>query len=82
MRCAKCQLEFCWICMGRYVGYRHDSKQDTMLCNVSHTFWFFTAITVGFVLTYRVTTLPFVFTFIEFVVRLGARLIVWGWTTL
>ena len=28
MVCGKCRFEFCWICMGHFVGYRHDTGME------------------------------------------------------
>lgn len=79
MRCAKCQLEFCWVCMGRFVRYRHDSEMDTMLCNASHLVWVFITVLVAFVVPLRIMTLPHVLTSLVFVFQLITIPIVWCW---
>ena len=59
MKCAKCQLEFCWICMGRFIRYRHDSPNDNNMC--AATLWIYIFITAmsGLVIG-RAVLIPFV----------------------
>ena len=33
MRCAKCNYEFCWNCLGSYIRYRHEPvTEGNLLC--------------------------------------------------
>lgn len=62
MKCSKCQLEFCWICLGRYVGYRHDSQEETTLCAARLFFYFFLALLIIVVFCSRIFDVPIILT--------------------
>jgi hypothetical protein len=34
MLCVKCQYEFCWICEGLYLNYRHLNEEATKSCTL------------------------------------------------